>query len=247
MSGVGILTERKPAGWVWSRVAGDAMDLSLLCAALASDENDRGRLAVAAASVIGVTALDMYDAQKLGAEPGPHGGLDYVNAITINRTPEELYRFWRDFRNLPRFMEHLESVEVIDEKRSHWKAKAPAGTTVEWDAEIVEETPNELISWRSLEGSTVENYGTVRFTRAPGDRGTEVRVEVEYNPPAGALGAAIAKLFGEAPEQQIKGDLCRFKQVMETGEVVKSDSSIYRGPHPAQPPEGDVNRGSGRQ
>ncbi|HVF91960.1 MAG TPA: SRPBCC family protein, partial [Blastocatellia bacterium] len=237
LSGVGILTERRPAGWVWSRVAGDAMDLSLLGVALASSDNDRGRVALVTASVLGVTALDMYDAQKLSAKPGMHGGLAYAQAITIRRPAEELYRYWRDFGKLPQFMEHLESVQVLDERRSHWVAKAPAGTSVEWDAEITEDRPNELISWRSVEGSDVENFGSVRFVRAPGDRGTEVWVEVEYNPPAGALGAAIAKLFGEAPEQQIKGDLFRFKQVMETGEVVKSDSSIHRGPHPAQPPE----------
>ncbi|HKG22897.1 MAG TPA: cyclase/dehydrase, partial [Blastocatellia bacterium] len=110
LSGVGILTERRPAGWVWSRVGGDAMDLSLLGVALASSDNDRGRVALAMAAVLGVTALDMYDSQKLGAKPGMRGGLAYAQAITIRRPAEELYRFWRDFGNLPRFMRHLESV-----------------------------------------------------------------------------------------------------------------------------------------
>jgi uncharacterized membrane protein len=107
---------------------------------------------------------------------------------------------------------------------------------VEWDAEIAKDMPNQLIAWRSLEGADVDNSGMVRFDRAPGGRGTEVRVEVVYNPPGGALGAGIAKLFGEAPEQQIKGDLRRLKQVLEVGEVVHSDSSIHSGPYPAQPP-----------
>lgn len=239
-SGIGILTNRRPAGWLWSRVAGDAMDLSLLCVALLSDDSDRGRVATATAAVLGVTALDVLDAQQLSSDAGPEGAMARVHTITINRPVEEVYRFWRDFQNLPRFMSHLESVQVMDDKRSHWVAKAPAGATVEWDAEIIDDRPNEIIAWRSLEGADVDNSGFVRFLRAPGERGTEVRVEIEYNPPGGALGAGIAKIFGEAPEQQIKGDLNRFKQVMETGEVVHSDASIHKGPHPAKPSEGDA-------
>jgi uncharacterized membrane protein len=235
-AGIGILTNRQPAGWVWARVAGDALDLAALGVALTSDDTDRGKLSAATAAVVGVTLLDIMNAQQLSTPRGSHGAIVAVNTATINRTPEEVYRFWRDFQNLPRFMSHLESVQVIDEKRSHWVAKAPAGMTVEWDAEIVEDRPNQLIAWRSLEGADVDNSGTVRFDRAPGDRGTEVRVEVEYNPPGGALGAGIAKLFGEAPEQQIKGDLRRLKQVLEIGEVVHSESSIHSGPYPAQPP-----------
>jgi uncharacterized membrane protein len=238
-AGIGILTNRRPAGWVWARVAGDAMDLACLGAALASPKTDRGRLLAATAAVAGVTALDITEAQRLGTDPGPHGGMVRVNTITVNRPPEEVYRFWRNFENLPRFMSNLESVQVIDERRSRWAAKAPTGT-VEWEAEITEDIPNQSISWRSLEGSAVESYGTVRFDPAPGGRGTEVRVEIEYNTPAGALGAGIAKIFGYAPEQQIKGDLYRFKQVMETGEVIKSDSSIHRGPHPAKPSAGNA-------
>jgi uncharacterized membrane protein len=239
-AGIGILTNRRPAEWLWARVAGDAMDLAALGVALTSDDADRGRLSAATAAVVGVTLLDILNAQQLSTLPGPHGAIAVVNTITINRPPEEVYRFWRDFQNLPRFMSHLESVQVIDEKRSHWVAKAPAGMRVEWDAEIADDRPNQLIAWRSLEGADVDNSGTVRFDRSPGNRGTEVRVEVEYNPPGGALGAGIAKLFGEAPEQQIKGDLRRLKQVLETGEVVHSDSSIHSGPHPAQPPADNV-------
>jgi Predicted integral membrane protein len=236
-SGVGILTQHKPAGWLWSRVAGDAMDLSLLCAALNSDDSDRTKVAMATAAVIGVTALDILNAQQLSGNQ-TSGGIVRVKSITINRKPEEVYHFWRNFENLPRFMSHLESVHVIDERRSHWVAKAPAGMKVEWDAEITEDRPNELIAWRSLEGTDVENSGSVRFASAPGGRGTEVKVSILYNPPGGAIGAGIAKLFGEEPEQQIKGDLRRFKQVMETGEVVHSDASIHRGLHPAQPASG---------
>lgn len=236
-AGIGILSNPRPAEWVWARVSGDALDLAALGVALASGDTDKGRLAAVTASVIGVTALDIYTAQKLSTMPGQHGGVAQVNTVTISRPPEEVYRFWRDFNNLPRFMDHLESVQVIDDRRSHWVANTRTGATVEWDAEITEDRPNQFIAWRSLDGADVDNWGTVRFDPAPGQRGTEVRVEIEYNPPGGALGAGVAKIMGDAPEQKIKGDLYRFKQVMETGEVVRSEASIFPGPHPAQPPE----------
>jgi uncharacterized membrane protein len=242
-SGIGILSTPRPAGWVWSRVAGDALDLSLLGAALASEDSDKGRVWAATASVAGVTALDVICAEQLSS--GHSDRAAAFEAVTIDRPPDELYRFWHNFENLPRFMNNLESVRVTGDRRSHWVAKGPAGTTVEWDAETIEDRPNELIAWRSLEGSEVENSGTVRFKPAPGNRGTEVEVEVEYNPPGGLLGAGVAKLFASAPEQLIKGDLYRFKQLMETGEVVHSDASIHQGLHPAQPPE--ENAGSFRK
>jgi uncharacterized membrane protein len=160
-------------------------------------------------------------------------------AITVNRPAAEVYAFWHDFQNLPRFMDHLESVQVTGGRRSHWKAKAPAGTTVEWDAELVDDQPDSLIAWRSVEGSGVQNAGTVRFQPAPGNRGTEVRVELQYDAPGGKLGALLAKLFGEEPGQQVYDDLRAFKQVMETGEVVRSEATLggYLRQRPAQPPE----------
>ena len=150
----------------------------------------------------------------------PYGrGVKVKRAMMINKPAEELYRFWRDFENLPRFMNHLESVRVIDDKRSHWVAKAPAGTTVEWDAEITVDRENEMIGWKSLEGAEVDNAGYVRFDRAIGRGGTVVRVFLQYNPPAGKVGATVAKLFGKEPELQIQEDLYRFKQLMEAGEI----------------------------
>ncbi|HEX2910587.1 MAG TPA: SRPBCC family protein [Chloroflexia bacterium] len=140
-------------------------------------------------------------------------------AMTINKPAEELYNFWRNFENLPRIMEHLESVRTLDDKRSHWIAKAPAGTVVEWDAEIINEKPNELIAWQSLSGASVANAGSVQFKPAPGDNGTEVLVEIDYEPPAGPIGAVVAKLFGEEPGQQVQEDLRHFKQMMEAGEI----------------------------
>jgi uncharacterized membrane protein len=147
------------------------------------------------------------------------GGIRIEKSITINRPVEELYKFWRNFENLPQFMHHLESVTILDEERSHWKVKGPAGSSIEWDAGIIDERINDFISWRSLENAEVENAGSVHFTPAPDGRGTEVKVVVAYNPPAGKLGAAVAKFLGEEPAKQIPDDLRRFKQLMESGEI----------------------------
>jgi len=144
-------------------------------------------------------------------------GIRVERTITVNRPREEVYHFWRQLENLPRFMDHLESVTVLDEDRSHWVAKAPAGTRVEWDASIQDEIENELIAWRSLPGSDIDNAGSVHFI--PAGDGTEVRVVLSYDPPAGSVGAAVAKLLGEEPEQQVEEDLRRFKQVMEAIET----------------------------
>jgi uncharacterized membrane protein len=152
------------------------------------------------------------------ASLGRGEGIRVEQAVTINRPQEEIYRFWRNFENLPRFMDHLESVRVLDEQRSHWAAKGPAGTRVEWDAEIHNELPNELIAWRSLPGSEVDHAGSVHFDPLPGG-GTEVRVILRYDPPGGRAGAVVARLFGEDPASQVAEDLRRFKQVMEAGEL----------------------------
>ncbi len=143
--------------------------------------------------------------------------------VTINKSPEELYQFWHNFENLPHFMKHLNYVRVIDEKRSHWIARAPLGASVEWDADIINDQENKLIAWASVEGAEVDNSGFVRFTPAPNGHGTEVKVVMEYSPPAGAVGAALAKLFGEEPEQQIGDDLRRFKMIMEAGEIATTE------------------------
>jgi uncharacterized membrane protein len=143
--------------------------------------------------------------------------------VTINKPIDELYRFWHDFENLPTFMKHLKEVKVLSNKRSHWVATAPLGTSIEWDADILEDRENDLISWASVEGADVENSGFVRFKKAPGNRGTEVKVVMEYNPPGGALAAVFAKLFGEEPEQQIGDDLRRFKMLMEAGEIATTE------------------------
>ncbi|MBX9256200.1 SRPBCC family protein [Desmonostoc muscorum CCALA 125] len=143
--------------------------------------------------------------------------------VTINKPAEELYRFWHNFGNLPSFTKHLKDVKVYNDKRSRWITSGLLGTTVEWDADIIEDRPNELISWTSVEGAGIANSGSVRFQPTLNDRGTQVKVVTEYNPPGGAIGDAIAKLFGEAPEQQLGDDLRRFKMLMETGEIATTE------------------------
>jgi uncharacterized membrane protein len=149
--------------------------------------------------------------------------------LTIARPVEQLYAFWRDFERLPQFMDHVESVTVRDGTRSHWVVKAPAGRAVEWDAELIDDRENERIAWRSLPGASIENGGEVLFQPMPNGRGTEVRVILFYDPPAGSAGATLAKLFGEEPSQQLDEDLYRFKQLMETGRIITTDGQPVGG------------------
>jgi uncharacterized membrane protein len=250
-SGVGILTRDRPVGPVWSRVGGDIMDLALLSRALRSDRSEKNRVTAATAAVVGVTILDVLTGEGLrreadtgrrtdGAARAQGKAIEVRRAITVWAPQDEVYRFWRNFENLPRFMQHLESVRVLDDRRSHWKAKAPAGTSVEWDAEILEDRPNELIAWRAVGNADVPNRGSVRFQPSP-QGGTEVLVELSYEPPGGRLGSIVAKLLGEEPEIQVSSDLRRFKQVIELGEVVLSEATVFGRPHPARPPEKPVN------
>lgn len=139
-------------------------------------------------------------------------------AVTVNKPVTEVYRFYRNLENHPRFVTHLQSVQTIDSNRSHWVAKAPLQKSVEWDAEITEERENEVLSWHSLPGADVTNAGTVRFRELPGERGTEVHVSLEYHPPGGVVGAALAKLFNTITTQRLREDLRHFKQLLEAGE-----------------------------
>jgi uncharacterized membrane protein len=168
--------------------------------------------------VYAATGIDTADSETRTVLGGGRG-VNVEEATTINRRPEELYAFWRDFERLPRFMSHLVSVKPLDERRSHWTAKAPAGRMVEWDAEIINEVPNELIGWRTLAHADVVSAGSVRFRRADNGHGTEVRVRLQYDPPAGRIGSFVAWLLGNEPSQHIREDLRRFKQLLEAGEV----------------------------
>ena len=223
-SGVGILTQREPATAVWSRVAGDAIDLACLGAAFISNRSNRGRVVLATAAVAGATLFDMITAHQLSrGVQTRNGAIPLTVTLTINRKPDELYRYWRDFSNLPKFMKHLDRIESNGERRSHWVAKGPAGSTIEWDAEITDDRPNEFIAWRSVEGSEVGHAGSIRFEPATGVRGTMVTVNMQYRPPLGTVGDAIAAWSGEDPNHTVKMDLRRFKQVMETGEVITTE------------------------
>jgi len=226
-SGIGILTRKNSAPWLWSRVAGDAMDLALLGSAMVLPGKRNSRLTAATAAVVGVTALDIMASKEhsrngMGMKGALERDLRLRKSVIIDRSAQDLYQFWRNFENLPQVMYHLDSVRSTtpDGKRSQWVVKGPAGMPVQWDAEMTDDVPGERIAWRSLPGSTIENRGIVRFERAPGGRGTMVTVELEYNPPAGGLGAVVAKLFRKDPTQEIDDALRHFKQMMETGSIV---------------------------
>ncbi len=177
----------------------------------------------------GVTAhCDMYEALGVNtagtaddtrAALRGSRGVNVLESVTINRPIDELYRFWRNLENLPQFMRHLESVEKVTDTISHWRAKGPAGTIVEWDAEVFNEVPPKLIAGRSIEGAEVVSAGSVNFDIAGPARGTRITVHMQYSPPGGKLGAKVAKLFGADAETEVREDLRRVKQIVESGEV----------------------------
>lgn len=144
------------------------------------------------------------------------------NTVTIGRPRGELFAFWRDFKNLPRFMENVVSIQPTGEKRAVWTIKAPAGREVKLETEIIEERPDDMIAWRSVEGSDIDAEGKVKFRDAPAGRGTEVEAIIAYVPPAGELGRLVAKMFGREPRAQGRRELKRFKMLMETGEIADS-------------------------
>ena len=206
-----------------------------------------GWIAAGLGATIAIRKLIEHSGDETAAAPRQSNRVRVERVTTINKPVHEVYEFWREFQNFPRFMRHLESVEVLGDRRSRWRAKGPAGRTVEWEAEMVEDRQDEWIAWRSLPGSQIENSGSVRFSAAPGARGTELRVQLQYSPPAGRLGRGIAWLFGEEPEQQIHDDLHRFKQLMETGEIPLSDGpSLWRPAQPARDPQ-EIRRLAGVQ
>jgi uncharacterized membrane protein len=236
----GLLTSRRKGVWAWTRVVGDAMDLTSLGMAIAhrGERRRRRRLVGVTGAVVGITVLDLLTAVQAtrahrrssvpvvrGARKG--GSMELTATTTIRKPALEVYAFWRDLENLPTFMAHLEQVRATGDRTSHWSAGAPFGTNVEWDAEIVDETPGEKIAWRSIGNADVPNAGTVRFVPAPDGVSTEVHVVLVYDIPGGTVGKAVAKYFGEEPHQQLDDDLRRLKQVLETGEVVRSDGAPW--------------------
>ncbi len=227
INGLGIFSRRRPVGWLWSRVLGDFMDMALLATAGGPGSAAPRRLA-AGAAVASVTVLDFQAAERLATIVDRFDGkidetIHIRQTLVINREAQVVYRYWRDFKNLPQVLTHLESVECASGTLSHWRAKGPAGTPLEWDAQITEDRPDQLIAWHSVGNSAVEISGSVHFDVAPGGRGTLLRVELHYLPPAGTLGATIAKLMGSEPELELKTGLRRLKQMLETGEIITTE------------------------
>lgn len=211
----------------------------------------RGSIVAALGVAAGLAAL--IARRRRASVPEQRAPTHVKAAITVWKPREEVYAFWHDFAHLPTFMAHLESVEPRGVQRSHWRAKAPGGRTVEWDAEVVEDRPNELIAWRAVDGGQIDHAGSVRFRPAPGNWGTEIVLDMDYTAPGGALGEGIARLFGEQPRQQVEDDLRRFKQVMEAGEVVRSDGSpegtfarraLFQRPAQPEPATASTNGGA---
>lgn len=212
----------------WASLAGGGM---LACYGLSKGSGSGLVLAALGGSLMyrGLSGnCQLY--QALGISTAEHNrhtsipagqGIKFEESVTIDRSPPELFRFWRNLENLPRVMRHLKSVENRPDGRSHWVAEGPTGD-VAWDAEIIRERANEMISWRSLPGSSVDTAGSIHFRQAPGDRGTEVTVTLSYNPPAGRVGASLAWLIGQDPKRQVREDLHTFKQIMEAGTAITS-------------------------
>jgi uncharacterized membrane protein len=240
-TGAGILANPSSKEWVGMRVGGDALDLATLGVAMTQSVRPARTLA-ATAFVLGATVLDLLGTEQL-AERRKAPARGYLRAdepvvlrsITVGRPVTEVYAFWRDFTNFPRFMRHVESIETLADRRSRWRVTGPAGTRAEWISEMVEDREDERIAWRTVGESDLYHSGKVTFRQAPRGEGTIVAVEMQYAPPGGRIAAALLKLFRKEPGQQIIDDLRRFKQVMEIGEVVRSDASIERRMAAARP------------
>lgn len=242
--GVGILNEPRPGPWLWTRVAGDVMDLALLTGALASDATDHDRLAGATAAVLGVTALDLREAVRLSNVRRRHvlddGRIEVRRAITVQRPVEELYAFWRDFRNLKHVLPDIREVELQGEHLSRWRVRGPGGKELEWTSRLTEDRPHELIAWHSIGDADLENEGRVEFRTSPDAQGTEIVVKMWYRPPMGTIGTAVATMLGQAPEQELWEALRYLKQVLETGEILLSEGTLHSDgflQRPAQPPK----------
>ena len=218
----GLLYLNSPA-WLWGRVGGDILDLTMLGSSLRNrSSRDQRRTAAALTAVAAITAVDTYAAITRSLT---RVRTETVGTTTISKSPQEVYDRWRQLTSLPTFMAHLEEIRVTGERTSHWRTVPVGGRHFEWDAEITEDVPGRRISWHPTDHAAVWNEGTVSFLEAPGGRGTEVHVRMRYALPGGRLGQLMARLLGEDPRQQLDDDLRRFKQVVETGEVVRSEGA----------------------
>lgn len=224
-SGLAILTRPRPARYLWSRVAGDVVDLALLATALGT-ARDRVKTLGATAAVLGVTALDAVAARRVSGLPTPgarsrlDGGRVFVEQrIVVNCPPEQVYALFRHLEGWPRFMKHLESVRVLGPRAARVAMNAPFGKSHISEIELVADRPEELIAWRSVPGASIPSSGEVRFSRPTGGRGTLVRFAFDYRPLGGLAGELFARLFQRAPEQNVVEDLRRMKQLLEAKEL----------------------------
>lgn len=217
-SGLGILLHGHSA-WAKSRVAGDVMDLALLARAASDRRSDRGRLALASTAVLGVTALDVIASRT----HAPQVPVPIIETIAIKRSPEELYRFFRDVQNLPPVVRSLESVQALDANRSHWVARPLPGVRLEWEAELAHDEPDRKLGWRVQDGSDLPHYGQLSFSALPGDRGTLVKLELEAVGGRTRAARKLAKALGDATGLRLKNDLRRVKQWLEVGEVATTE------------------------
>jgi uncharacterized membrane protein len=227
-------------GFGWLSFGPRRGPLAFLGAVAASRARKRYRLLGTLAAVALVTAFQagalwrLFRRRRLPAFVAGDGVTRLRRVITVNRPPHEVFRFWRRLENLPAFLAHVESIQVLDGQRSRWRARGPLGKRFEWTAEIVDEKPGELLAWRSLPASDVVTAGEVQFIPAPGGQGTEIHVALQYAP-AGRFSSIMGRLFGKVVGEHLTNDLRRFKQAIEVGEVVRSDASASMGLHPARP------------
>jgi uncharacterized membrane protein len=219
-SGVSILARQRPGpGALQMRVAGDAIDLGLLAAAWLAPRSERARLASATAAVVGVTALDVLASRRLSAAPGAVNPLELRASVAIQRSPAELYAFWRDLRNLPRVLSHVQAVEVRESGQCHLRGRGALGEALQWDVQIGADVPTEYFAWQTVPGSTLNASGRIAFEALGTDRGTRLSVMLKFEPTAATLIKPLARMLGDVPSQRLKSELRHFKQWIETGEI----------------------------
>ena len=239
-AGIGILTKSQPSGWLWARVAGDAVDLGSLGSCFTANDADRTRVTASTIAVAGVTALDVVCALQMSRNGVQNGSatrtVHITQSVIVDRSAEDIYDFWRDCTNMPKIMRRLEEVQRTGQRTFHWKLNGPGGRIIEWNSEVTEEQPNRRIAWRTIHESTgLQHSGSINLKPATGARGTIVRIDLEYAPPGGQLAAKVVKLLRAAPAHYLGNALRAFKSLMETGEVVESDASVLPGAHPGRP------------
>jgi uncharacterized membrane protein len=226
VSGIGLLTQSNKSPWLWARVAGDAMDLAAIAMTHGGTRRGRSRAVGAAAVVAAITAADVWAAYSSGigrlrqgrrAQSRPEAYFE--RTLIVNKPARECYDYWRDLGNVPKFTRRLKSVTPLDERRSKWVMSVPGGPDVSWVAEMIEDKPGERLRWRSEESSPLRHSGSVSFREVPGGRGTFVTVSMHYQTPADGLGNLVARVIGRDPFGEVRENLRRFKQLLETGEI----------------------------